>query len=260
MIPVPDYSSVTELAGDPASEEQIHRLYRRYYWAGDYVRGREVLEVACGAGQGLGYLASVAKRVHGGDISQTVLDKARRHYGERITLRQFSADDIPYADASFDVVLLFEAIYYLPDAARFIKEAHRVLRPGGYLLIVTANKDLFDFTPSPFSVRYYGIRELEELLARARFTVAFFGDTPISSVSRRQRLLRPFKRLATSIGLMPKNKRVKAILKRIVFGPIKQLPPEVAAGIETGLAPTPLPCGRPDIDHKVIFCEARREA
>jgi SAM-dependent methyltransferase len=216
--------------------------------------------VACGAGQGLGYLASLAKRAEGGDISAAVLDRARRHYGDRVALRQFSAENLPYPDASFDVVLMFEAIYYLPDAARFATEARRVLRPGGYLLIVTANKDLFDFTPSPYSVRYYGTVELEELLNRAGFKVTLFGDTPIASVSARQRLLRPLKRLATAAGLMPKSKRIKTILKRIVFGPVRQLPPEVKAGIDSGPVLTPVPGGRPDTAHKVIYCEALRAA
>jgi ubiquinone/menaquinone biosynthesis C-methylase UbiE len=246
------------LAGDLASEEQVRRLYRRYYWAGNYVRGKEVLEVACGAGQGLGYLGSLATRVVGADISPTVLERARNHYGKRVTLCQFSAESIPYPDASFDVVLMFEAIYYVPDAEKFLREAHRVLRPGGYLLLVTANKDLFDFTPSPFSVRYYGTMEMEELLSKTGFRVAFFGDTAVASVSSRQRIFRPLKRIATIVGLMPKSKRLKAFLKRIVFGPIRELPPEVQAGVDTGPALTPLPCGHPDTTHKVIYCEARR--
>lgn len=257
MIASPDFSTVTEFAGDPASEEQVQRLYRRYYWAGGYVRGKEVLEVACGAGQGLGYLATLAKRVAGGDISEAVLERARRHYGERIALGRFSAESLPYPDASFDVVLLFEALYYLPDATGFVREARRVLRPGGVLLIVTANKDLFDFTPSPYSVRYYGVREMEELLGGA-FSLRFFGDTSIASVSPRQRLLRPLKRVATSLGLMPRSKRMKAMLKRIVFGPIRPLPPEVTPGVDAGPALTPLAGGRPDTRHKVIYCEARR--
>lgn len=259
-MPAPDFPSITEFAGDLASEEQIQRLHRRYYWAGDYARGKDVLEVACGAGQGLGYLASLARRVDGGDISARVLEQARRHYGERVTLRQFSAENIPYPDGSFDVVLIFEAIYYLRDAQQFIQEARRVLRPGGHLLIVTANKDLFDFTPSPYSVRYYGVVELQTLLATAGFSAVFFGDTAVASVSARQRLFRPLKRLATAAGLMPKSKRWKAMLKRIVFGPVHQLPAEVRPCVHTGPGLAPLPAGRPATGYKVIYCEARRAA
>ncbi|MBA2689170.1 MAG: class I SAM-dependent methyltransferase, partial [Gemmatimonadaceae bacterium] len=146
-----DFTDVTELPGDAASDEELRRLYTRYYWAGDLVRGGDVLEVGCGAGQGLGYLASLARTVVGGDVSATILNIARKHYGERIPLEQFDAEHIPFADGSFDALIIFEAIYYLKDAAPFLREAHRVLRPGGRLLITTANKDLFDFTPSPHS-------------------------------------------------------------------------------------------------------------
>jgi ubiquinone/menaquinone biosynthesis C-methylase UbiE len=254
----PDFTTITELAGDPASREQIQRTYSRYYWAGEYARGKEVLEVACGAGQGLGYLASLAKRVVGADVSEPVLATARRHYGSRIQLEQFDAQQMPFADASFDVIIIFEAIYYIPDVRRFMREAHRVLRPGGYLLIATANKDLFDFARSPFSVDYYGVVELRALLSETGFDTRFFGDTPFASVSKWQRLLRPAKRFAAATGLMPKSKRAKAIFKRIVFGPIQTLPAEIGAGGDPGPAPVPLDASQPDVRHKVIFCEARR--
>lgn len=49
-----DYTSVTELPGSQATREQQARLYHRYHTAGRYATGKRVLEVACGAGLGLG--------------------------------------------------------------------------------------------------------------------------------------------------------------------------------------------------------------
>ena len=43
-----DYSTVTEIAGEDISQEQLERLYHRYYWAGNYCEGKDVVEVACG--------------------------------------------------------------------------------------------------------------------------------------------------------------------------------------------------------------------
>ena len=43
-----DYLSVTEISGDEVTKEQIDRLCNRYYWAGRYCKGRDVVEVACG--------------------------------------------------------------------------------------------------------------------------------------------------------------------------------------------------------------------
>jgi SAM-dependent methyltransferase len=260
MVSDSDFTGVTEMAGDPASKEQLQRLYTRYYWAEQRTRGGDVLEVGCGAGQGLGYLARSARSIVGADVSEPLLAAARSHYGSRVDLRCFHAEAIPFPDASFDSVLMFEAIYYLGDVTRFLREARRVLRPGGVLLLVTANKDLFDFTPSPHSVAYYGVRELSAMLTAAGFEAKFFGDTPIEAVSSWQRVLRPVKRFATVTGIMPKSKRMKALVKRIVFGPIQPFPAEVLPEMPPGQALASLPFGVPDVRHKVIFVEARRSS
>lgn len=258
MTTSPDFVGVTEIAGDPASAEQIRRMATRYYWAAGFVKGLDVLELGCGAGQGLGYLARFANRVVGADVSAPLVAGARRHYGDRIDLRVFDAQEIPFPNASFDVVLLFEAIYYIPDVERFAREVRRVLRGSGRLLLATANKDLFDFTPSPHSIAYYGVRELGEILDRHGFDASFYGDTPIESVSSWQRALRPIKQMATKTGLMPKSKMMKALVKRMVFGEMKPLPAEIVPG----MAPVPelksLTPGIADTGHKVLLVEANR--
>ncbi len=155
-------------------------MARRYYWAGKYCRDKDTLEVACGTGQGFGYLASLARSVTAGDCSEPLLEIARQHYGARVDFRQFDAEQMPFADAAFDVVLIFEALYYLPDAERFFRECRRVLRPSGVLLIASANKDLFDFNPSPHSTRYFGVVELGEIHAGTDLR-PIFGDTPVGA-------------------------------------------------------------------------------
>ncbi len=60
-----NYVDVTELSGDEVSQEQVERLCHRYYWAGGYCRDKDVLEAGCGAGQGLGYIAGLARSVIG---------------------------------------------------------------------------------------------------------------------------------------------------------------------------------------------------
>jgi ubiquinone/menaquinone biosynthesis C-methylase UbiE len=80
------FTHVTELSGDEITREQLARLAARYYWAGAYCKGKDVAEVACGTGPGLGYLAAIAKSLRAGDISPEILAIARRHYGNRIAL------------------------------------------------------------------------------------------------------------------------------------------------------------------------------
>ena len=254
-----DYISVTEIAGDEVTQEQVDRLCNRYYWAGKYCSGKDVVEAACGSGQGLGYLSGIAKSLEAGDYSDEILSIARRHYGERIALRQFDAQDMPFEDKSKDVIILFEAIYYIPDVEKFVSECKRILRPGGKVLIATANKDLYDFNPSPHSYRYYGVVELRDLFAGHGFTTEFYGDTPLDEVSILQRVLRPVKKFVVDFGLMPKSMAGKKLLKRIVFGGLVKMPAEITAETSQYIEPTRISSKRPDTEHKVIYCVATLE-
>ncbi len=173
-----DFVPLTEISDDDVSTEQVERLARRYYWAGEYCLGKDVLEVGCGAGQGVGDLASVAKSVRAGDCSATLLNIAREHYGARFAFEQFDAGRLPCADDAFDVVVIFEALYYIPEIEMFFSECRRVLRHEGALLIASANKDLFDFNASPHSSRYLGVMELGEELGRHGFAPRFSAMRP----------------------------------------------------------------------------------
>jgi len=232
-------------------------MCQRYYFAGRFCEGKEVLEIACGAGQGLGYLARRARRVVGIDIDQRVLSLAREHYGSRLEIRQMDAQALSFADESFDVVIHFEAIYYLPRAEQFASEVHRVLRPGGVLVVCTANKDLPDFNPSPFSHRYFGPPELVALLHPHGFAVECFGADAVGPLGVRERALRTLKRTAVQLDLIPKTMKGKELLKRIVFGALVELPKEIPEA-ESGDLPKPIPAHRPDREHRVLFAVARR--
>lgn len=251
-----DFLSVTELSGSNVSQEQVDRLCHRYYWAAKFCFSKEVLEVACGTGQGLGYLGKIAKSLYAGDYSEKILDIAREHYGDRINLKQFDAQDMPFADNSMDVIILFEAIYYLPSADKFIAECQRVLQTGGKVLIVTANKDLYDFNPSPYSHKYYGVVDLRELFEKHGFETEFFGNTPVDEVSIRQKILRPVKKLAVKLGLIPKTAKGKKFLKRLVFGKLVEMPSEIREGMASYVEPSKISANYPDTRHKVIYCTA----
>ena len=253
-----DFTAVTEIGGAEVSREQVERLAHRYLWAATFCAGKDVLEVACGSGQGLGLLAARAATLKAGDISEELLRQARSHYGGRIPLEQIDALQLPYEDHSLDVAILFEALYYLTPAERFVEECRRVLRKGGTVLIATANKDLFDFSPSLYSNRYYGTVELQELFHKRGFEVTLFGYMPVDQVSLRQRLLRPVKKAAVTLGLMPKTMLGRKFLRRLVFGSLITMPAEVTADMTVYEPPTPLDGGQPDRRHKVIYCAAAK--
>ncbi len=252
------FVDVTEIEGQQISAEQLFRTCHRYHWAANLAAGKDVLEVACGAGQGLGLLLQKAKTVVAGDYSPEVLETAKRAFGNRLPLSVFGAEELPFANASFDVILMFEALYYVPSPDRFFAEAQRVLRPGGMLLVVTANKDLFDFTPSPFSHRYLGVVELQTELGQYGFTCEFFAMIDARTVPIRQRILRPVKTLVTKLGLIPKTMHGKTWMKKLFFGEMAVMPADLADTPIDYPDPSPINGHIPDITHKVIYCLARK--
>lgn len=255
-----DFQTVTELPGEPVSQLQIDRLLSRYLWAASYCQDGDVVEAACGAGPGLGLLASASRSLEAGDLSEPILARARAHYGERFPLKLFDAQDMPFEDHSKDVVILFEALYYLPSAAAFVAECRRVLRPGGRVLIATVNKDLWEFHPSDFSVKYYGVPELKALFEAQGFKTEFFGFEPVDRLSPVQSALRLVKRLAVASGLMPRTMAGKRWLKRIFYGPQVPMPGELEAGDGQIPEPTPLAGAEADTVHRVIYCAAALQA
>lgn len=253
------YRNVTEMAGESISKEQLDRAYTRYQWAKEFCYGKDVLEAACGVGQGLGLLHAASLSLTAGDIDEEILEKAKSYYKERIDIRCFPAETLPVSDSSLDVVILFEAIYYLPNFSLFLKECSRVLRKDGIILMCMPNKDLYDFNPSPHSTTYYNAMDLEKTFQEHGFIGSFFASTPVSQISWKQKILRPLKKLAVSFNLMPKSMKGKEFLKRIVFGEMVVMPPELIDGCAYRYPVTPLSSHDLDKKHKVIYCHAQKK-
>jgi SAM-dependent methyltransferase len=250
------FVDVTEMDGQMISREQLERACVRYRWAAEKVAGCDVLEVGCGSGQGLSILRAAARSLAAGDVSPEVLAAARTVAAADVQLSEFGAERLPFLDRSFDRILLFEAIYYVERAADFVAEARRVLRPSGQVLLVTANKDLFDFNPSPFSHTYFGVKELAALFEAASLETRFFGTHDVQDVGLRQKLFRPIKFAAARLGLVPKTMGGKEWLKRVVFGQLVPMPASLD-GIQCRDIPfVRLPSDKPDKRHKVIYCIA----
>jgi ubiquinone/menaquinone biosynthesis C-methylase UbiE len=118
-----------------------YRLVREYVGT---VTGLRVLEVACGRGGFLMELALAGACVTGCDFSFVALRVASKRLGtadlhSSATLTQGDAQSLPFAEASFDLVVSCETIEHLPDVWAAVKEMHRVTRPGGKLLLTTPN-------------------------------------------------------------------------------------------------------------------------
>lgn len=253
-----DFSQVTEVAGEKVTREQIQRMLTRYLFAAQYSKNKDVLEVACGSGQGLGLLRQPAKTLVAADYSAVLLAKVAQHYQQRIPLLQLDAHNLSFDDDSFDTVILYEAIYYLKTPENFVAECQRVLRPGGVLLICTANQDLPDFNPSPHSYQYFSPPQFERLLKKFDFHVECYGDCPVDFRDPLHRLMAFVKKTMVRLDLMPKTMRGKKLFKRVVFGKLVDLPSELSVEDWNGILPQPIDPHKPDRVHKVIFAVGKK--
>ena len=125
---------------DAAHEPERYALQLYHHVAtGVPVEGRDVLEVGCGRGGGAAYIARALRprEMVGVDRTAASIRFARRHFAAQKNLRFLEADahSLPFDDDSFDAVVNIESAQHYRDIDRFFSEVHRVLKPGGHLLI-----------------------------------------------------------------------------------------------------------------------------
>lgn len=251
-----DYATVTETPGRLAVPETLDALRTRYALAARLAAGKDVLELACGPGIGLGFLARSARRVVGGDCDEGLVKMAQDHYGDRVEIMLLDAERVPLPDAGFDVILLLEAIYYLPHAERFLAEARRLLRPGGAVLICSANPERPDFNHSPYTHRYFSARELGSLLAGQGFGVELAGAFPVGPEGAESAWRSAVRQAAVKLGLIPRSMAGKERIKRLFYRNLQPFPRELAAeGREVPLVS--VPSDQPVTGFKVIFATGR---
>ena len=115
-----------------AEERSYAFLYRRIP---KLVRAKEVLELATGPGVLAKRIAPVTKRMLATDYSEGMIAEAKKGACPK-NLRFEVADalSLPYADASFDAVIIVNALHLLPEPERALREIARVLRQDGILI------------------------------------------------------------------------------------------------------------------------------
>jgi SAM-dependent methyltransferase len=125
--------------GDAADRYGL-QLYAAVAGAAD-LTGQDVLEVGCGRGGGAAFVSERfgPRSVTGLDLAHRAIDRCRRRYGRPgLSFVAGDAEQLPFADDAFDAVLSVESSHCYADPSRFWREAHRVLRPGGRLLLADA--------------------------------------------------------------------------------------------------------------------------
>lgn len=168
------YKTTEITSAEIASDNPVHqRLLFPYVEAARLVSGN-VLEIGCGWGRGLELLTKAADQYTGIDKNEDLIAALSAEYPKAT----FISANIPplsrVANDTFDYIVTFQVIEHIENDDLFIKEAHRVLKPGGKLLLTTVNKT-FSLTRNPWHVREYYADGLQSLMNRYFPTVETRG-------------------------------------------------------------------------------------
>jgi ArsR family transcriptional regulator len=119
-----------------------------------------VLDAGTGTGYLAGMLAPLAGKVVGIDSSPAMLAQARRKLDRRdpehVLFREGMVEQLPLADDSVDVAVCHMLLHHVISPRTALAELKRVVRPGGYLLIVDACAHKHHWTPEAFGDMHYG--------------------------------------------------------------------------------------------------------
>jgi len=116
-----------------SGQERRLALIRRYV----DLEGSRILDVGCGIGTYVRRLRELSKHVYGIDIDER---RVRRGSLSLPNLALAASERMPFADNSFDVILLHEVIEHVSDDRATLREACRVVRPGGKIVIYAPNR------------------------------------------------------------------------------------------------------------------------
>jgi len=145
------------------------KLFERYHFCNEFVKGRKVLDIPCGVGWGTSLLKRAAFII-GIDISNEAIDYAKKHY-ENKNRKFYSGlmQSIPLENDSIDVVLCLEGFEHVTKniGAKFIEESKRVLRQEGLLIMTCPVLNEYGKpTGNPYHLCEYAEYELIEILNR----------------------------------------------------------------------------------------------
>lgn len=138
-----------------AREVLVRRAVRGYQHA-------RVLDVGCGAGLLALRVAQQpeVEAVTGIDLSGDMVSKAREDaelHGADVQFLQVDAAEMPFADASFDIVVSTLSMHHWDDPLKVLREIRRVLAPGGKMLLCDLRRDAFPLALGVISVFSHAI-------------------------------------------------------------------------------------------------------
>ena len=159
------YKTTEITSAEIASDNPVHQRLLFPYVEAARIVGGNVLEIGCGWGRGLELLTKAADHYTGIDKNEELINALSAEYRNAT----FVAANIPplstLPDNAFDYIVTFQVIEHIQNDDLFINEAHRVLKPGGQLLLTTVNR-VFSLTRNPWHVREYEADGLKTLMSK----------------------------------------------------------------------------------------------
>lgn len=159
-----------------------------YLFCLEYVRGKRVLDAACGEGYGSFLLSTIANRVIGIDIDSTKLLRAsRNYYSTHLDFTKMDVTRLAFPDEYFDVIVSIETLEHLPEMGihQFLSEVTRTLRRNGVFILTTPNHPIYSaLTKTKGHISEKSVVELRELLSRYFRSIKFYFENVPKSKSQ----------------------------------------------------------------------------
>lgn len=111
-------------------------------------RGLKVLEIGCGIGTDGLQFARAGADYTGIDLTEAAIDLARKNFesaGTKGEFRVSDAENLDFADESFDVVYSHGVLHHTPDITAAVREVHRVLKPGGRAIVMLYHRGSYNY-------------------------------------------------------------------------------------------------------------------
>ena len=147
----------------PIDANIYNYVYQRCLFAYEATKNKvsgNVLEIGTGSGLGVSYMADHCSRLVTIDKFKSEIDLSQYKNVEFIQMEIPPFTNLP--SAAFDYLITFQVIEHIEDDNMFLKEIHRVLKPGGKAFITTPNR-LQSLSRNPWHVREYTIEELRNM-------------------------------------------------------------------------------------------------